>query len=185
MKKEIQLCFAFVLTTCIALFSSCTKDTDGLNWSPTQALPPDTTDQNTPDPVDTNQTLNFPFNWQAVLIGDDAFTGDSSTYQYSYDTLTTMHEFSCFDNLGRQIVLRLPDLNLGDHPISFSTSTSITLIDGPSIFDTSFNPNGSINIYSNGNGHVSALFESDLSDIAGTGQIKELVNGNLENAAIQ
>jgi hypothetical protein len=168
----------------LCLFASCQKDTDITNWSPTQGLPADTTD-NGGNPIDTNQTQYFPFQWQAVLIGDEAFYGDSSTVQYAYDTLASMHEFSCIDQLGRQMILRMSDLELGEDTISFSNTTSITLIDGSLVFDTSFNPNGYINIYSNANGRISALFESDLNDNAGSGQEKELVNGILQNIPYQ
>jgi hypothetical protein len=174
---------ATLLILGVAFITSCTKDTDGENWSPTQALPPDTTsNNNNNNPIDTGGILSYPFNLQAILIGDQSFLGDSTTYQYTYDTLATMHEFSCIDVNGRQLILRLPDLDLGDHPISFATTTTITLIDGTVVFDTGFNPNGYINIYSNSNGRISALFESDMTDIGGTGQIKELVNGLMENA---
>jgi hypothetical protein len=186
MKSLKPSILATMLILCVALITSCTKDTDGENWSPTQALPPDTTaNNNNNNPIDTNQVQSYPFNMQAILIGDQSFLGDSTTYQYTYDTLTTMHEFSCNDVYGRQLILRLPDLNLGDHPISFSTSTTITLIDDTVVFDTGFNPNGYVNIYSNSNGRISALFESDMTDIGGTGQIKELVNGLLENASFE
>jgi hypothetical protein len=181
MKIFSPLVIAITLVISIAFISSCTKDTDGENWSPTQALPPDTISNINDNPIDTNQVESYPFNWQAILIGDESFLGDSSTYQHTYDTLTFMHEFSCMDAYGRQLILRLPDLELGDHPISFATPTTITLIDDTIVFDTGFNPNGYINIYFNSNGRISALFESDLTDIGGTGQIKELVNGLLEN----
>jgi hypothetical protein len=174
----------FITALVLCLFVSCQKDTDNINWSPTQALPADTTDNNE-NPIDTNQTQYFPFQWQAVLIGDEAFYGDSSTVQYVYDTLAAMHEFSCFDQFGRQMILRMPDLEVGDDTISFSNTTSITLIDGPLVFDTSFNPNGYISIYSNANGRISALFESDLNDNAGSGQEKELVNGIIQNIPYQ
>jgi hypothetical protein len=174
----------FITIISLCLFASCQKDTDITNWSPTQALPADTTD-NGGNPTDTNQIQNYPFQWQAVLIGDEAFYGDSSSVQYVYDTLAAMHEFSCLDQQGRQMILRLPDLELGADTITFSNTTSITLIDGPLVFDTSFNPNGYITIYSNSNGRISALFESDLNDNAGSGQEKELVNGIIQNIPYQ
>ena len=174
----------FITVIGLCLFVSCQKDTDITNWSPTQALPADTTD-NSGNPIDTNQIQSFPFQWQAVLIGDEAFYGDSSTVQYVYDTLAAMHEFSCLDQQGRQMILRMPDLELGDDTISFVNTTSITLIDGDLVFDTSFNPNGYISIYSNSNGRISAIFESDLNDNEGSGQEKELVNGIIQNIPYQ
>jgi hypothetical protein len=171
----------------IAMLSSCSKDTDITNWSPTQALPADTTgnNNNNNNPIDTNQVQTFPFNWEAVLIGNTPFFGDSSSYVYTFDTLAAMHEFTCQDAMGRQMILRLADLNLGDHSISFDNTTAIIYIDNGNVFDTSFNPNGYINIFSNSNGRISAVFESDLNDNSGTGQDLELVNGMLQNAAYQ
>jgi hypothetical protein len=156
------------------------KDDDGVNWSPTQALPADTTDINN-NPNDSNAVSSFPFVWQAVLIGDESFSGDSASTQHVYDTLAGLHEFWCMDQLGRQMILRLPDLDLGTDTLSFSNTTSITLIDGSLVYDSNFNPNGYIIIYSNTNGRVSALFESDLNDNSGSGQDIELVNGILQN----
>jgi hypothetical protein len=173
-----------LLILCLSLIASCQKDNDINNWSPTQGLPPDTTDGGG-NPIDTNETQNLIVQWQAVLIGDEAFYGDTTTIAYAYDTLAALHEFSCFDQYGRQLILRMPDLELGQDTISFSTSTSITLVDGPLVFDTSFNPNGYISIYANANGRISALFESDLNDNAGSGQEKELVNGIIQNIPYQ
>lgn len=175
----------FIITIIgLCLFASCQKDTDSANWSPTQALPPDTIDAGG-NPIDTNQNPTITKVWQAVLIGDEAFYGDTSTIQYAYDTVAAMHEFSCLDLYGRQMILRMPDLEIEEDTISFSSTTSITLIDGPLIFDTSFNPNGYIIIYANSNGRISALFESDLNDNAGSGQEKELVNGIIQNIPYQ
>jgi hypothetical protein len=175
----------FIITVVgLCLFASCQKDTDTTNWSPTQALPTDTLD-NGGNPGDTNQIQTITMQWQAVLIGDEAFYGDTSTIQYVYDTLAAMHEFSCLDSYGRQMILRLPDLDVAEDTISFSSSTTITLIDGPLVFDTSFNPNGYITIYANSNGRISALFESDLNDNGGSGQEKELVNGIIQNIPYQ
>jgi hypothetical protein len=87
--------------------------------------------------------------------------------------------------MGRQMILRLADLNEGEHFISFDNATSITFNANGNIYDTNFNPNGYINIYSNANGRISALFESDLNDNSGTGQDLELVNGMLQNAPYQ
>lgn len=168
----------------LCLFASCQKDNDITNWSPTQALPPDSTDTGG-NPIDTNQTQNITMQWQAVLIGDEAFTGDTTTIQYAYDTLASLHEFSCLDSYGRQMILRMPDLEVGEDTISFASSTSIMLIDDTLVFDTSFNPNGYIRIYMNSNGRISAMFESDLNDNAGSGQEKELVNGIIQNIPFQ
>lgn len=169
---------------CLSLIAACQKDNDTINWSPTQALPPDTTNTGG-NPIDTNETQNLVVQWQAVLIGDEAFFGDTSTIAYAYDSLASLHEFSCFDSFGRQMILRMPDLELGADTLSFSSTATITLIDGPLVFDTSFNPNGYINIYANANGRISALFESDLNDNAGSGQEKELVNGIIQNIPYQ
>jgi hypothetical protein len=83
------------------------------------------------------------------------------------------------------MILRMPDLEVGEDSISFSSSTSIILIDDTLVFDTSFNPNGYISIYMNSNGRISAMFESDLNDNAGSGQEKELVNGIIQNIPFQ
>ena len=164
----------------LCLFASCQKDTDITNWSPTQALPPDTVAiEETPE--DTNHVLAFPFQWQAILQGNEAFIGDSASTVYVYDTLAAMHEFSCIDQLGRQMILRLPDLEIGSDTLSFESEVSITLIDGSQVFDASANPNGYIAIYANSNGRISALFESDLTDLGGSGQEQEVVNGVLQN----
>jgi hypothetical protein len=168
----------------LCLFASCQKDNDITNWSPTQGLPADTTDLQD-NPTDTTPTQAFPFQWQAVLIGDESFFGDSTTFQHVYDTLAAMHEFSCFDQYGRQMILRMPDLELGEDSISFSNTSSITLIDDTLTFDTSFNPNGYIYITSNSNGRISAIFEADLNDNSGSGQDKELVNGLLQNVRFE
>jgi hypothetical protein len=83
--------------------------------------------------------------------------------------------------MGRQMIIRMPDLEIGNETISFTNSASITLIDDTLVFDTNFNPNGYINIYSNSNGRISAFFASNLNDIAGSGQEQEMVNGHLQN----
>jgi hypothetical protein len=166
------------------LFAACQKDNDTIDWSPTQALPTDTVEVDE-TPGDTNQVPAFPFQWQAVLQGNEAFIGDSASAVYTYDTLAAMHEFSCIDQLGRQMILRLPDLEIGADTLSFESSVSITLIDGSQVFDASANPNGYIAIYDNSNGRISALFESDLTDLAGSGQEQEVVNGVLQNVRYQ
>lgn len=170
----------------LASLVSCRKDTDGINWSPTQPLPSDTIEDpidtvDTTDTTDTTGTLGFPFLWEAILIGDENFYGDSLSAQYVFDTLASMHEFSCIDQMGRQMIIRMPDLEIGNETISFTNSASITLIDDTLVFDTNFNPNGYINIYSNSNGRISAFFASNLNDIAGSGQEQEMVNGHLQN----
>jgi len=184
MRKAITCMYGSSLMLVIALLSSCQKDNDITNWSPTQALPADTTDLQD-NPTDTTPTQSFPFQWQAILIGDESFYGDSTTFQHAYDTVAQLHAFSCFDQYGRQMILRMPDVAIGTDTISFSGSASITLIDDTLTFDTSFNPNGYISIYSNSNGKISALFEADLNDNAGSGQDKELVNGMLQNVRFQ
>ena len=184
MNKTHYWVISFIAGIGISVLSSCSKDTDITNWSPTQALPPDTT-VNTNNPIDTNQIVTYPFNWEAVLIGNTNFFGDSASYVYTFDTLAAMHEFTCQDAMGRQMILRLADLNEGEHFISFDNATSITFNANGNIYDTNFNPNGYINIYSNANGRISALFESDLNDNAGSGQEKELVNGIFQNIPYQ
>jgi hypothetical protein len=79
----------------------------------------------------------------------------------------------------------MPDVEIATDTLSFGGSASITLIDDTLTFDTSFNPNGYISIYSNSNGKISALFEADLNDNSGSGQDKELVNGMLQNVRFQ
>lgn len=184
MIKAISPAIGLFLAVSLFSITSCFKDDDGVNWSPTQALPPDTT-YNSNNPNDSNQVTSFPFVWQAILIGDQPFYGDSASTQYAYDTLSALHEFSCFDQLGRQLILRLPDLDIATDTLSFSSTASIALLDGPLVYDSNFNPNGYISIYSNANGRISALFESDLNDNSGSGQDKELVNGVLENVRYQ
>jgi hypothetical protein len=174
----------FITVVGLCLFASCQKDNDITNWSPTQALPADTTDIED-IPNDTNPSQTFPFQWSALLIGDESFYGDSATFLHVYDTLLAIHEFSCFDQYGRQMILRMPDLEIGTDTISFSNASSLALVDDTLTFDTSFNPNGYISIYSNSDGRISALFEADLSDNEGSGQVKELVNGQLVNVRFQ
>ena len=184
MQKAINRTYGAGLLVVIALLGSCQKDNDITNWSPTQALPADTTDvQDIPN--DTTPAQTFPFQWSAILIGDESFSGDSTTFQHVYDTLEATHEFSCFDQYGRQMILRMPDLEIGTDTISFNNASSITLIDDTLTFNTSFNPNGYISIYANSNGRISAIFEADLNDNAGSGQDKELVNGQLLNVRFQ
>ena len=184
MTKAISQAIGLLLAISLFSVTSCMKDDDGVNWSPTQALPVDTTD-NSNNPNDSNQVTSFPFVWQAILIGDQPFYGDSASTQYMYDTLSALHEFSCLDQLGRQLILRMPDLDLGTDTLSFSSTASIALLDGSLVYDSNFNPNGYIIIYENTNGRISALFESDLNDNSGSGQDKELVNGILQNVRYQ
>ncbi len=184
MQKAINRIYGAGILVVVALLGSCQKDNDITNWSPTQALPADTTDLQE-NPTDTTPTLTFPFQWQAVIIGDESFYGDSTTFQHAYDSLAQLHEFSCFDQYGRKMILRMPDVEIGTDTLSFNSSSSIELIDDTLTFNTSFNPNGYISIYSNSNGKISALFEADLNDIAGSGQDKELVNGMLQNVRFQ
>ncbi|MFM9005184.1 MAG: hypothetical protein ACKOSR_06740, partial [Flavobacteriales bacterium] len=145
MKKSILFAGLFLLAACVGMFTSCTKDTDASNWSPTQALPPDTTDT---IPDATNDTIpddTTSFLWQSQIIGDNAFQGDSSTFQHIYDSVAMLHFFSCSDASGRIMTLRLPSLEPGEYTISFDNSVYISFADNNGVlFDTSFNPNGSV-----------------------------------------
>ncbi len=185
MKKSILFLGLLGVHLCYVMFTSCTKDTDASNWSPTQAVPADSTDENTDVPNDTLSADTNAFAWHVLIIGDDAFNGDSNTVQYVFDSVSALHIFNCTDALGREMIVRLPDLNPGEHTISFANSTYLALLDDTLLFDTSFLPNGSVYITKNSNGRISALFESDLYDIGGSGQVKNLVNGAFSNVSYE
>ncbi len=185
MKKFTLFTVLFAFASCLVVFSSCTKDADSSNWSPTQALPSDTHDDTTNVPNDTASIDTNAFVWQSLIIGDDAFQGDSSTFQYAYDAVSLLHIFSCYDSMGRVMTIRLPSLDPGEYTISFSNSAYISLEDNSVLFDTSFNPNGSVLITQNNNNRISAQFQSDLNDNGITGQVKSLVNGTLTNVPYQ
>ena len=185
MKKVTLFTVLFVFISCLAVLSSCTKDMDNSNWSPTQALPSDTIDDNNDVPLDTIPTDTSAFAWQSLVIGDDAFIGDSTTFLHTYDSVSMLHIFNCTDSFGRTMSIRLPSLDPAEYLISFDNSAYISLTDDTLLFDSSFNPNGSIVITENSGNTISGQFQSDLNDNGISGQVRNLVNGVFNNVPYQ
>ena len=133
MQKAIHRIYGAGILVVVALLGSCQKDNDITNWSPTQALPADTTDLQE-NPTDTTPTLTFPFQWQAVIIGDESFYGDSTTFQHAYDSFAQLHEFYCFEQSGIQLILRNPDVEIRTETLSFNSSMTHNLTEAPLTF---------------------------------------------------
>lgn len=171
-----------ILVVWIAAMSSCVKDDDITNYSPTQALPEvplDTIpDDNNEEPTDTLPEI-IDMNWFADLEGFPAFYGDSTTFQYSYDSLLQVHEFSCQDLLGRQMYILLEDLAPGSYPLNFDTNV-IRVISDTVVYDGGAFPSGSIQIIDTTGHRLTAGFDATVTSF-NTGATLNVVNGLMEN----
>jgi hypothetical protein len=174
--------FVGVITLLIAGLCGCVQDDDLTNYSPTQALPeePQDTvpDEDEEEPVDTLPEA-IDMNWYADLEGFPAFYGDSTTFQYSYDSLLEVHEFSCQDLLGRQLFILLDDLSPGSYSLNFDTNI-IRVISDSVVFDGGASPAGSIQIIDTTGHRLTAGFDAILTSF-NTGATLNVVNGLMEN----
>jgi hypothetical protein len=159
------------------------KDDDLTNYSPTQALPeepqdtiPDNNDDD--EPVDTLPEV-FDMNWFADVEGFPAFYGDSTTFQYSYDSIMGVHEFSCQDLLGRQMFILLDDLAPGPYALNFDANI-IRVIADTAVYDGGSFPSGSIQILDTTGHRLTAGFDATLTSFE-TGASLSIVNGLMEN----
>lgn len=166
----------------ICAFSSCFQDDDITNYSPTQALPEEVQDSipddNNEEPQDTLPEV-VAMSWFAELEGFPAFYGDSTTFEYAYDSLLEVHEFSCQDLLGRQMFILVEDLAPGSYQLNFDSNIIRVLADTV-IYDGGFMPSGSITILDTTDHRLTAGFDAALISF-NTGATLNVVNGLLEN----
>ncbi|MFN5621880.1 MAG: hypothetical protein ACK478_11305 [Flavobacteriales bacterium] len=170
------------LTFCITCQVGCVQDDDLTNYSPTQALPeePQDTipDDNYEEPIDTLPEA-IDMNWFADFEGFPAFYGDSTTFQYSFDSIMGVHEFSCQDLLGRQMFILLDDLAPGSYGLNFD-SNIIRVIADTTVYDGGSSPMGSIQIIDTTGHRLTAGFDCSLTSFE-TGGTLNVVNGLMEN----
>ena len=166
----------------ICAFSSCVQDDDLTNYSPTQALPEEPLDSipnnEEEEPQDTLPEI-IEMSWFAELEGFPAFYGDSTTFQYAYDSLLEVHEFSCQDLLGRQMFILVEDLAPGSYPLNFD-SNIIRVISDMVVYDGGATPSGSITILDTTGHRLTAGFDATVVSF-NTGGTLNIVNGLLEN----
>ncbi len=177
-----RLTLAVVIVICIASLGGCVQDDDLTNYSPTQALPeaPQDTipDNDEEEPIDSLPEA-IDMTWFADLEGFPAFYGDSTTFQYTYDSLLEVHEFSCQDLLGRQMFILIDDLAPGSYPLNFD-SNIIRVIADTAIYDGGSVPSGSIQILDTTGHRITAGFDAFLISFQ-TGANLTVVNGLMEN----
>jgi len=169
----------FVILSLIACLSSCMKDDDGINYSPTQGLlnePGDSIPDNN-NPQDTLAT--FDMQWYADFLGQSSFYGDSTSFVYAYDSVLLAHTFTCVDMLGRQMTIMVENLNPGTHTLNFDSNV-ISVLQDTVLFNGTVAPTGVINITDTSNHRLTAVFHADLSSFVTSDQIL-VRNGLLEN----
>lgn len=169
----------FVILSLVTCLSSCMKDDDGINYSPTQGLPNEPGDS-IPDNNNPQDTLaNFDMQWYADFLGQPSFYGDSTSFVYAYDSVLLAHTFTCVDMLGRQMTIMVENLNPGTHTLNFDTN-SISVMQDTLLFNGTVAPTGLINITDTSNHRLTAIFHADLSSFVTSDQIL-VRNGLLEN----
>jgi len=177
-----RLTFTGLFALFICVFSSCVKDDDPTNYSPTQALPEEPLDtipnNEEEEPQDTLPEI-IEMSWFADLEGFPAFYGDSTTFQYAYDSLLEVHEFSCQDLLGRQMFILVEDLAPGSYPLNFDLNI-IRVLEDTVVYDGGFMPAGTITILDTTGHRITAGFDASLISF-NTGATLNVVNGLLEN----
>lgn len=168
----------FSVLVCI---SSCMKDDDVTNYSPTQGLPANTQDSipdNNNNPGDTLPDA-VDMLWFADIPGSPAFYGDSATFVYAFDSTLQVHTFTCTDQIGREMILVLENLNPGTHTLNFDTNI-ISVQQDTVLFNGTVAPTGFIQIQDTTQHLLTAVFQADLSSFT-TGAPMLVRNGVLDN----
>lgn len=189
MKRTTTSLLLLFIAAMVLSLSSCLRDDDINNYSPTQALPeeqpvpqdsiPDDDDDNPQDTTDAGLDMN----WFANFTESPSFYGDSTTFTYAFDSLLLLHEFACVDVLGRQMIISIESLAPGDYMLNFDTNI-IRVIDDTAVYDGGATPSGLIVIADTSGGRINATFGGTLTSF-NNGANLTISDGLLQNIPIE